>query len=250
MLRRFLAILPPNVRIRLRGVYERVISARRARRTYAQFGEDAVLLALLAELKHHGEPITEPGFYVDVGAYLPVTYSNTYALYKRGWRGITIEASPGSEPLFRITRPRDIHVNVAIGDSEGQITYFTWGTPTVVNTADPEHAALFTRELGRPPETIQVPLRTLSSVLTQYVPPGISVDVMSIDVEGMSLACLRGNDWTTFKPRVILVEVDVNPLHHGALDPSIAYLQSRGYALRAIAGPTAILVLNEKKTAE
>ena len=35
---------------------------------------------------------------------------------------------------------------------------------------------------------------------------GQPVDFMSLDVEGFELNVLKSNDWTTFRPRVILVE--------------------------------------------
>jgi hypothetical protein len=42
----------------------------------------------------------QKGFYVDVGAYHPFLFSNTYIFYLRGWRGINIDATPGSMKLF------------------------------------------------------------------------------------------------------------------------------------------------------
>lgn len=36
------------------------------------------------------------GIYVDIGAHHPFRFSNTYVFYKRGWRGINVDAMPGS----------------------------------------------------------------------------------------------------------------------------------------------------------
>ncbi len=52
----------------------------------SQFGEDALL----------GKILPAHGFYVDVGVYHPHLYSNTYALYKKGWSGIAIEGEERS----------------------------------------------------------------------------------------------------------------------------------------------------------
>ena len=41
------------------------------------------------------------GFYVDVGAFHPIVGSNTYKLYLRGWRGITIEPCPDNARRLR-----------------------------------------------------------------------------------------------------------------------------------------------------
>jgi hypothetical protein len=47
-----------------------------ARASYAQEGEDLILLSMFKTLRKE--------FYVDVGAYHPKRFSNTYLLYRRG----------------------------------------------------------------------------------------------------------------------------------------------------------------------
>ncbi len=49
---------------------------------FSQCGEDVVLEKIWTE--KFG---SDPGFYVDVGAFHPITYSNTHLLYRKGWRG-------------------------------------------------------------------------------------------------------------------------------------------------------------------
>ena len=55
---------------------------------YSQEGEDMILGKIFSGQKH--------GFYVDVGAHHPLRFSNTYLFYLKGWRGINIDAMPGS----------------------------------------------------------------------------------------------------------------------------------------------------------
>jgi hypothetical protein len=74
--------------------------------SYAQEGEDMVLRRIFED-----QPL---GFYVDVGAHHPVRFSTTYFFYRRGCRGINIDATPGSMDAFRRLRPRDINLEVAI----------------------------------------------------------------------------------------------------------------------------------------
>ena len=66
--------------------------------SYSSFGEDRLILKFLAK--------RPAGFYVDVGAHEPRDYSNTYALYRRGWRGLAIDPDPDSIAAFR----RDRHL--------------------------------------------------------------------------------------------------------------------------------------------
>lgn len=70
--------------------------------SYSQEGEDVVLRRLF-----DSQP---SGFYVDIGAHHPVRLSNRYYFYRCGWRGLSVDAAPGSMEMFRRLRPRDIAV--------------------------------------------------------------------------------------------------------------------------------------------
>ncbi len=83
--------------------------------SYSQEGEDMVLRRLFEQ--------KTVGYYVDVGAHHPKRFSNTYYFYKRGWRGINIDAMPGSMKLFNKMRPRDINVEIPVSSGEGEILY-------------------------------------------------------------------------------------------------------------------------------
>ena len=84
--------------------------------TFSQNGEDSVLLRIFDN--------KNDGFYVDIGAFHPICYSNTYALYKKGWRGINIDATPGSMFLFNKIRPRDINIETGISPCGGVLLIF------------------------------------------------------------------------------------------------------------------------------
>ena len=62
------------------------------------------------------------GFYVDVGAFHPTLFSNTYFFYLNGWRGLNIEARPGSKQLFDKLRPKDINVEIGVSRERGTMT--------------------------------------------------------------------------------------------------------------------------------
>ena len=57
------------------------------------------------------------GFFIDVGAHHPKRLSNTYYFYKRGWRGVNIDAMPGSMREFSKFRKRDINLEIPIGNN-------------------------------------------------------------------------------------------------------------------------------------
>src|SRR5947209_16442824 len=76
--------------------------------SHSQFGEDMVLRHLLRAVSR--------GTFVDVGAYHPVNYSNTYRFYCHGWSGLNIDATADALDLFCVLRPRDINVCAAVSD--------------------------------------------------------------------------------------------------------------------------------------
>lgn len=53
--------------------------------SFSGAGEDIILRHLIGSDKMDG-------FYVDVGSYHPMRFSNTYFFYPHGWRGINVSA--------------------------------------------------------------------------------------------------------------------------------------------------------------
>jgi hypothetical protein len=56
---------------------------------------------------------------------------------------------------------------------------------------------------------------------------------MSIDVEGMDLAVLRSNDWSRFRPALLLVEAHERTVAAVENDPINLFAVSSGYRLIA-----------------
>lgn len=189
-------------------------------RCYGQDGEDLILDRMLGP-----QP---SGFYVDVGAHHPVRFSNTYLFYRRGWRGLNIDAAPGSMRLFERHRPRDINVESGVAGHAGELDYFRFNEPAL-NTFDADEAALKNKPPYRLIDTVKVRVERLDVLLARHVPPGQAIDFLSIDVEGKELEVLSSNDWTRYRPRIILAEtlrVDIPGL---AACPVVLLLRDAGY---------------------
>ncbi len=195
-----------------------------ARTCYAQEGEDMILRRALHKRKH--------GFYVDVGAHHPFRFSNTYMLYKKGWHGINIDAMPGSMTLFDRYRPRDINLETAVAETPGEMTFYLFADPAV-NTFDERQAEQSLRQGVSLVAKQQVRSRRLDEILDQHLPAATSIDVMSVDVEGLDLQVLKSNDWTRYRPRFLLVERLDLPLSALLEDELYLYLKARQYELYA-----------------
>jgi FkbM family methyltransferase len=167
------------------------------------------------------------GFFVDVGAYDGVTFSNTYAFEQMGWRGVLVEADAQAAEACRRNRPRSIVVNAAAGPPESQGTatlHRVGGKPGLemvsFTRAHPKHLDRCRRD-GGVISTIKVPCRTLDDILMEV--GADCIDFVSIDVEGAELEVLRGFDLHRHKPCVIVIE--------NAYDGQLIrdYLKARGY---------------------
>jgi FkbM family methyltransferase len=206
-----------------------IVADRRGSRSYSQEGEDRVLASLL--LKIHGMP-TLDGFYVDVGAHHPYRYSNTCFFYKRGWRGINIDAMPGSMAEFRKQRPRDINVESGIGRQAGTSKLYVFNVPAL-NTFDEDLARARCNDVWRVIRTVDVPIAPLSEILKQHLPNERTIDFLTVDVEGSDLDVLQSNDWNRYRPSVVLAETLGRSLDDLALDPVTGYMRSLGYVAYA-----------------
>ncbi len=72
-------------------------------------------------------PKNHRGFYVDVGCYHPVKDNNTWLMYKKGWSGINIDLEEIKIDAFKLRRPRDINIHMAVSNQPGELRYFSRG---------------------------------------------------------------------------------------------------------------------------
>ncbi len=206
----------------------------RHQKSYSQDGEDVVLAAYYHGRKRH------KGFYVDVGAHHPVRFSNTWMYYRRGWRGINIDPTPGSMRPFRFFRRRDINLEIGIGRHLTQLTFYCFNEPAL-NTFD--EALAKQRDTGKPyriVKKVSVPVEPLARVLDANLPPGQQIDFFTIDVEGLDLEVLESNDWTKYRPEFILVEDPEFSPGQPAESAVYHFLKSKNYEMIAALKRTVI----------
>lgn len=173
-----------------------LIFIKRGNISFSQEGEDVLLMNLLGEKKK--------GFFVDVGAYHPFEYSNTYIFYNKGWRGINIDPNPLTIKLFNKYRPKDTNIETAVGSKHKSLTYYMF-KDSAVNTID-ENVSKNNIRLGyKLLEKRKVNVDTLEKILSKHNPK--TIDLMSIDVEGAELEVIRYNNWNKYRPKVLLIEI-------------------------------------------
>lgn len=215
--------------------------ARLSRETYSIEAEDLIVDRLLFDFL--GRRRDSPGFFVDLGACDPIRASNTYRLYKQGWRGINVEANPDAIMRFLEVRPRDITLNVAIGPA-GEVGQYVAFDEPLLNGFLARHIVDQHVGNGRTVlHTSAVMFQPINRILADHVPDCVLVEYLNIDVELMELSILSQWDFSRWCPKVISVEVhgpsDINALMRM---PIAGLLADRGYCFTSRVWHTSFFV--------
>jgi FkbM family methyltransferase len=163
-------------------------------RAYAQNGEDVLLSRCFA-----GEA---SGFYVDIGANAPVLDSVTFSFYERGWRGVNVEPLPWRFEELARYRPRDVNLQLVCAEAPGRSSFYAAPGLDGLSSLVREYAVAAVGETGL--IEFEVEATTLGALFEAYAPAAINF--LKVDVEGAECAVLAGNDWTRWRPWVLVVE--------------------------------------------
>jgi hypothetical protein len=144
----------------------------------AQRGQDMWVLDSFRGTQRDGGSF----YYVDLAAQEPACNSNTFALDRRGWRGLCIEASHTESELLRNFRSCTV-VEAAIDSTVRNATFVLLGGYGGLVGEGLDNFNRHPRGLGRPPATMDLTTRTLLDVLSHAHAP-TTVDYLSLDVEG------------------------------------------------------------------
>ncbi len=206
-------------------------------KSFSQEGEDMILSRIIGEKKD--------GFYVDVGAHHPKRFSNTYYFYKRGWKGINLDAMPGSMKLFQIIRSRDINLEIPISSNNEELTYYIFNEPALNGFSKilSENRNIEGNDYFIVDE-IPLHTQTLTQILEVYLPINTTIDFLTIDVEGLDYEVLKSIDFQKYQPRLILVELLNNNLEEVLKSNVTLFLKSNGYSLHYKTLNTAFFLKN------
>jgi FkbM family methyltransferase len=163
--------------------------------SYAQNLEDVMLWRALKHIDN--------GFYVDVGAAWPDTHSVTKLFYDRSWSGINLDPNPSYIKRFESQRNRDINLPVAVSNQVGEQEFYVI-EDTGLSSLDKANAEIH-RMASFNPVAINVMVSTLKEILDKNA-PNRDINFLKIDVEGYEKEVLLGNDWTKYRPWVLVIE--------------------------------------------
>jgi FkbM family methyltransferase len=194
--------------------------------SFSQEGEDLIIGRMFDGVRN--------GFFVDVGAHHPFRFSNTWLLYRRGWRGINIDAMPGAMAAFHRWRPQDVNIECLVSTTTETRRFFQYEEPAL-NTLSEEIVRQRERDFPqyRIKGTTLLAARRLDDILSEYLPPGQAIDLLNVDVEGHDLEVLASNDWDRYKPRIIVAELLGAGFSEMEQTELYQFLVARGYKLHS-----------------
>ncbi len=197
--------------------------------SYSQCGEDRIV-HFIARVSGLGPKLR----YADVGAANAVWDNNTYLSYTEGGVGLLVEADADYLQGYVKYRPRDAVEQIAVVPSrlagQGEIEFFAmedrgWSSISAEHSARAERLGK-----GGVRRRDRIKCDTLNAVLGRHFDG--TLDLLSLDVEGVDRELLEELDYDRFAPSIIVVENDGSDLAAGRPGAATAELMAaRDYVL-------------------
>jgi len=200
---------------------------------YSQFGQDKYLDMKIFKEKQNG-------FFLDIGAYDGVLFSNTCFFEKnRGWSGICVEPDPETFEKLKSSRRCDLE-NIAISSKTGELEFIKAKGNEVLSVlseyCSEEHINRIRNESGSDDEIKKIVVRSLN--INEFLEARNieKIDYLSIDVEGGEYDILKEIDFKKVEIQIISTELNTSILR------MIFLMSKRGFVFDRYVGADVIFV--------
>lgn len=213
--------------------------------SYSQCGEDKIIEFLLSYMGEKNIGIS----YLDIGCNDYKNLSNSYALYKKGIRGVLIDANPVYLDEIKMYRPEDIVLNCGIGAKNSEkMKFYILNTPGL-DSFDLESIKEAQRQTPwiEIVDEVEVPVYTLDEIYEKYfasVPT-----IVSLDVEGLEMDILKSTNFEKYRPYIFIIEtieyrekISVTNKRNDIID----FMQKNDYVEYAFTGVNSIFIDKRK----
>jgi FkbM family methyltransferase len=212
----------------IRDLILKIIPRWRFMNTYSQAGEDVIAWYFFTT-----QGIKNPT-YLDIGTNDPIYGNNTFLLYKRGSKGVCIEADPSLFPTIKSSRSKDICINAAVTfDARTNADFYVFDEPAH-NTLSKEEAE-YRNNISRYKikEVINIPLVNINTLIKDNFKQ--APNFISIDVEGVDFDILKTLDFNTYRPDMLCVETVTFSLDNKEekMEDIIAFMKTKNYIVYA-----------------
>jgi hypothetical protein len=191
---------------------------------FSQHGEEEIISKYLS---------ADKGVYVDIGSGKPKEISNTYALYKIGWRGVLVEPFIRYHEAIQSKRPEDKLCIKAITGRVGTVGMLDTASLDTIIGKDYEEKKV--NSGGILHQSYGVDCYTMKEFLEEY-PEVKNADFASIDIETGEEALFKCCDFNVFKPTLMCVEYQMRGVDYR---PKWEYLLTPYYEPKELLGGNA-----------
>ncbi|GHV10906.1 hypothetical protein FACS189491_01240 [Spirochaetia bacterium] len=162
-------------------------------------------------------------------------FSNTHLFYEKGWRGINIDATPGSMKEFNKIRKRDINIEAGISDEHGELEYYSFYEPAL-NSFSKVVSEERINSGWKLKEIIRIKTFPINDILEKHVPKNQQIDFITMDIEGFDLLVFKSLDFEKYAPEFFLLE-DIDYMGKDLMEYKTSgifcFLNQRGYTIVA-----------------
>lgn len=193
------------------------------RATYSQSQEDLFIEKYFKDFNN--------GFYLDIGCFHPIKYSNTAKLFNKGWTGINIDINQTSIDLFNIIRKKDQNICAAISNKTKKVTTYTDNYFSPINSINKK---FFDHTLNKFSDgkfiKNEINSYKLLDLFNKYKFEIEKIDFLNIDAESHDYEVLQGIDFGIFDIKLICVEM-FNENNELDKNKYVSLLNKYGYEL-------------------
>lgn len=147
------------------------------------------------------------GKFIDIGAFHITRFSNTRALYEKSWGGVLVEPAPSNYAAIAAhyeDEPRIKVLNVAIGETNGEIDFYDSGGDAI-GTTDFDHMKKW-GAAGVKYTLIKVKQVSVVDFMKEHI---AGTQFLSIDTESTNIIVFRAiPDYVFQEIRMICIEHD------------------------------------------
>lgn len=202
----------------------RICFGKSARISYAFTAEDRLIESLLKP------KITYKGFYVEVGCNHPTFISNSFLFYRRGWRGVCIDANAKLIAKYKYLRPRDIAVCAFVSHLNTEVNFREMSNDVLSSADDAYIKKMLLQEEQKIVSEQKMQTRSLTDILDACQCPE-KFDFLSVDVEEHDYQALLSLDFNKYQPRLVVVENENFQPKQPDNNPIVSLMHQNNYDL-------------------
>lgn len=195
--------------------------------SYSQKCEDVFIEKLLSEFALKKEQMC----YLDIGAFHPIIYSNTFKLHKKGWKGISVDLSEETEKAFENIRPGARFLRIPIGGNTclRQASVSKKGM-SELNSLSPDIGD-YIKNFDSDFVQKQVEVVGIKDFFIENNIEASEITFLNIDIEGLDSEVLANYPFDLSKPLVIATESYQGSIEQHLSSSSHNLLKNMGYSL-------------------